>query len=315
MYTLPDMDLWKGRTDSLTDRDEFRIHQIVSDLHTTSTNNNTCGIIGFSCDEGVRRNKGRLGSKEAPNEIRKSLSSISWHGQSTGHLVDFGNIICEDRQLEAAQVELGSYVKKILTKNMLPVILGGGHETLYGHYLGIRSHVGPNASIGILNIDAHFDLRSYEEITSSGTMFKQILDNDPQANYLPIGIQRYGNTKKLFNTATSLKCSWIYEDELINEIPPNTEEKILNFMNQNDFIILTLCMDVINASEAPGVSAPSPFGLSGKIVRELIRKIASHGKMISFDICEVNPSLDDDNRTVKLAANLLNEVVMCVDRR
>ncbi|MFE4430873.1 arginase family protein, partial [Peribacillus butanolivorans] len=63
------------------------------------------------------------------------------------------------------------------------------------------------------------------------------------------------------------------------------------------------------------VSAPSSFGLSGKIVRELIRKITSHKKTISFDICEVNPSLDYDNRTVKLAANLINEVFMCVDRR
>ncbi|MBK5446156.1 MULTISPECIES: formimidoylglutamase [unclassified Peribacillus] len=314
MYEVPNMDLWKGRTDSLIDKDEFRIHQIVSDHSRTSTND-SCGIIGFSCDEGVRRNKGRLGSKEAPNEIRKSLSSLSWHGQSTDSLVDFGNIICENQQLEAAQAELGSHVEKILTKNMFPVILGGGHETFYGHYLGVRSHVGPNVKIGILNIDAHFDLRSYDQMTSSGTMFKQILDNDSQASYLPIGIQRYGNTKKLFNTATSLNCSWIYEEELVNEISNENEEKIQNFINQNDCIILTLCMDVINASEAPGVSAPSSFGLSGKIVRELIRKITSHKKTISFDICEVNPSLDYDNRTVKLAANLINEVFMCVDKK
>lgn len=128
MYALPNMDLWKGRTDSLIDKDEFRIHQIVKDNQTTSANN-TCGIIGFSCEEGVRRNKGRLGSKEAPNEIRKSLSSLSWHGQSAESLVDFGNIICENQQLEAAQAELGSHVEKILSKNMFPVILGGGHET------------------------------------------------------------------------------------------------------------------------------------------------------------------------------------------
>ncbi|WP_411739923.1 formimidoylglutamase [Peribacillus sp. S4] len=314
MYALPNMDLWKGRTDSLIDKDEFRIHQIVKDNQTTSANN-TCGIIGFSCEEGVRRNKGRLGSKEAPNEIRKSLSSLSWHGQSADSLVDFGNIICENQQLEAAQAELGSHVEKILSKNMFPVILGGGHETFYGHYLGIRSSVGPNAKIGILNIDAHFDLRSYEDITSSGTMFKLILDNDHQASYLPIGIQRYGNTKKLFDTATTLGCSWILEEELVDENSEENENKILNFINQHDYIILTLCMDVINASEAPGVSAPSSFGLSGKMVRQLIRKITSHTKTISFDICEVNPSLDCDKRTVKLAANLINEVFMCVERR
>lgn len=51
------------------------------------------------------------------------------------------------------------------------------------------------------------------------------------------------------------------------------------------------------------------------MVRQLIRKITSHPKTISFDICEVNPSLDNDNRTVKLAANLINEVFLCVERR
>ncbi|WP_285768476.1 formimidoylglutamase [Peribacillus sp. SI8-4] len=314
MYISPNMDVWKGRTDSLVDKDEFRIHQIVKGSQRASMNH-ACGIIGFSCEEGVRRNKGRLGSKEAPNEIRKALSSLSWHGQATDSLVDFGTIICEERQLEAAQAELGSHVEKILSKNMFPVILGGGHETFYGHFLGVRSQVGPNAKIGILNIDAHFDLRSYEEMTSSGTMFKQILENDHLTSYMPIGIQRFGNTKKLFNTADSLGCSWILEEDLMNEITDEIENKIQNFMNEHDSIILTLCMDVINASEAPGVSAPSPFGLSGKMVRQLIRNIISNRKTISFDICEVNPALDNDNRTVKLAANLINEVFMCVERR
>ena len=61
---------------------------------------------------------------------------------------------------------------------MTPIIFGGGHETAYGHYLGVRKYIGEDASLGIINIDAHFDLRPYDEQPSSGTMFKQILEHD-----------------------------------------------------------------------------------------------------------------------------------------
>ncbi len=74
--------------------------------------------------------------------------------------------------------------------------------------------------------------------------------------------------------------------------------------------MLTLCTDVLNAAFAPGVSAPSPFGLTPMAVRALIRTVASHEKALSFDICEVNPAVDENGRTVKLGAYLTNEAIM-----
>ena len=75
-------------------------------------------------------------------------------------------------------------------------------------------------------------------------------------------------------------------------------------------LVLTLCMDVLEADAAPGVSAPSPFGLHPKVVRSIIRKVVGNSKTISFDIAEVNPTLDPDGRTVKLGAAFVNEAIM-----
>ena len=88
---------------------------------------------------------------------------------------------------------------------MTPIILGGGHETAYGHYLGVRNYIGKEAKLGIINIDAHFDLRPYNEQPSSGTMFRQILEQDENSSYLVLGIQRYGNTQALFDKADELE--------------------------------------------------------------------------------------------------------------
>ena len=97
-------------------------------------------------------------------------------------LVDVGNIECLKTHLEQAQQQSGDAVTDLLTKEMTPIILGSGHETAYGHYLVVRKFISKDTSLVIINNDAHFDLRSYDEQTSSGTMFKQILDNDKKSH-------------------------------------------------------------------------------------------------------------------------------------
>lgn len=296
--------VWRGRIDHETEWTSFRYHQIVKNSGAKKTG---CVLIGFSCDEGVRRNKGRTGAKEGPDAIRAALANIAWRLPKGSYLSDAGNIVCVGEHMEAAQQKLGEAVKENLEKGRTPVILGGGHETLYGHYLGARAFLGEEKKLGIINIDAHFDLRPYEPQPSSGTMFRQILENDSNVGYLALGIQRYGNTESLFQKAAELGCEFIYEDEMEEE---NVAEAIASFIEQHDAVILTLCMDVIDAAAAPGVSAPSPFGIDPKLVRAIIRQAVANTKTISFDIAEVNPSLDPDGRTVKLGAAFVNEAIM-----
>jgi formiminoglutamase len=282
----------------------------ITELATSSNASRTFGLIGFKCDEGVKRNKGRVGAAEGPDHIRQSLAKLPCHLPSQTELVDAGDVICESTDMEAAQSQLGSAVARILESKAIPIILGGGHETLYGHYLGIRKSIGPKARLGIINIDAHFDMRPYENETSSGTMFKQILDEDQSCGYLCVGIQKQGNTKALFETAERSKVDYILEEDLSLYEMDETKRRINEFAKENDYIMLTLCTDVIDSAYAPGVSAPSPFGLDPKLVRAIIRHIVSNEKILSFDISEVNPSLDENNKTVTLAGHLINEVLL-----
>lgn len=308
MYTLPDQQYWSGRIDSEEDRDSFRLHQVVAlkEIEKLAANESAFGIVGFECEEGVRRNKGRLGAASAPNKIRQFLSSLPYNLEKP--LIDTGNVACEGQELEKAQGELGNHINKLYGSSCFPIILGGGHETLYGHYLGARKHIGPDASLGIINIDAHFDMRD-DPIPSSGTMFRQILEQDPNAGYLCIGIQEFGNTKSLFRTAERLGCTYILEEDIEDNNFLHTFSQIDEFAAKYDYIILTLCTDCIIAYAAPGVSAPSPLGLDPKTVKVLLRYIAAKDNLLSFDISEVNPLYDENDRTVRLAAYLLAEVM------
>ncbi|HBT71152.1 MAG TPA: formimidoylglutamase, partial [Lysinibacillus sp.] len=59
----------------------------------------------------------------------------------------------------------------------------------------------------------------------------------------------------------------------------------------------------------PGVSAPSPFGLDPSTVRTILQKVTAHPHTHSFDVCEVNPLLDENGRTVKLGAYFVYEAL------
>lgn len=297
---------WSGRVDERAKGK--RIHQVVEvktieELETSKTR--AFGIVGFECEEGVRRNKGRLGAAKAPNVIRKQMGSIPYHANKE-NLVDIGNVVCAGDRLEEAQEELGNHVAALIKHNYTPIILGGGHETFYGHYLGVRKALGLNKKIGLINLDAHFDLR-VDDVPSSGTMFRQILESDDNASYLCVGLQKLGNTEQLFETAEQYGVEYIYE----TEIAPlkETFSTISKFAAQHDAVIYTICTDVINQAFAPGVSAPAPFGLHPDTVRAITKHVVGQENFLSFDVSEVNPLLDVADKTSRLMGYVIAEVL------
>jgi formiminoglutamase len=272
-------------------------------------------LLGFASDEGVRRNKGRTGAAAAPAVIRKMCANFPVHFDEHV-LVDAGDIVCEGHQLETAQEALSATVNCILKEGYLPVLVGGGHEIAYAHERGIRRFTGNTEQLGIINFDAHFDLREPDENgPSSGTGFFQIAEDRAATglpfHYLALGIQQNSNTRKLFQTAENLGAEYLqaslfqlkYRDQLLGAIQA--------FIKRTDKIYLTTCMDVFASPYAPGVSATAYNGLvPDALFLDCYRTVLRSGKLAGTDIAEVNPSLDQDNRTAKLAASLVYEIVM-----
>jgi len=211
--------------------------------------------------------------------------------------------------LEESQDELASLVTMIMKHGYFPIILGGGHEVSFGAYKGVfRSHGNDKPEIGIINFDAHFDLRDYSEGASSGTPFLQIADlcsSNIKFNYLCLGIQAHVNTRNLFKKAMELNVSFVQGDELTENDVPQIKILIQNFLKETDSIYLTIDLDVFDMTDAPGVSAPAMPGADKRVVLKLLKTILESGKVAACDIAEMNPRFDVDNRTAKLAAYLV----------
>lgn len=320
MYAPTDKHSWTGRIDSNEGDLGQRWHQKVKliDLSTEkipSLKKEVLGIVilGFKCDEGVRRNKGRTGAAEGPEALRKACSNHANHFHENTLLFDGGNVICIDGDLESAQSELRSYISKIRSSGYYPFVFGGGHEVAYPHFMGIIDSFPKNKSIGIINIDAHFDLRIPEERASSGTPFYQISEECTSLGlpfkYLCIGIQQSSNTQALFKRAIEHGVEYILSED-INDLTSEVYiSKIDQFIESIDYVYLTVCLDVFDISIAPGVSAPSVLGLKGEFMVKMLQKLMNSGKVISTDIAELNPSLDQNEMTAKLAAKLVYEII------
>lgn len=302
--------IWQGRFDG----DEALYHRIFQRVIPAQD----YGLIkpgdfvlhGFAVDEGVKRNKGRVGAKDAPDILRKNMANFPVVHPNF-QLLDFGNVSCEDSDLENTQDALSERVKTVLSNEAKSVVLGGGHEVTFAHYSGIRNAF-PGKKIGIINIDAHFDNREVvpEIGATSGTGFWQIA-KEGEIHSLHIGIQRNSNTLKLFDTAHHLGMNYILADEIFFENLPHIYQKIDELLAAVDVLYLTICMDVFNASIAPGVSALAYNGIfADAAFMHFYRHILKSPKLVAMDVAEVNPMYDIQERTARLAASLTNEWFM-----
>jgi formiminoglutamase len=266
-------------------------------------------LIGFASDEGVRRNKGRTGAAAAPAAIRKALGPLAFHLDRS--VTDAGDVAVSEGALEDAQARLGSVVSELLDAGHLTAVLGGGHETAYASYLGVSGSqvVQQGARLGVLNLDAHFDLRD-EPVPSSGTPFLQMARAEAAAGrqfrYAVAGISEANNTRALFDTAGHLGVQYLLDEDCGTD---RVREFVAPFLADIDVLYLTIDLDVLPAAVAPGVSAPAAFGVPLPVISAVCRQVAASGKLLHLDIAELNPAFDVDGRTARVAARLLDTLL------
>lgn len=291
--------------------------QLVNDLQIKEGQDSKIALLGYAFDAGVISNGGRSGAKDGPDSIRKMLGPLANHVNETTLVYDYGNIVVEDDDIDAAQLLMRDTIYTCLQENHLPVILGGGHDAAYPHFLGIQKHIETTGqTVGIINFDAHFDLRPLiDEKGHSGSPFLQIANQFSNSfNYLVLGIQKASNPKTLFETVSSLNCNFLEIEQFTIAHWDLVKNSITNFIGSVDKVYVTIDLDGFSSAYAPGVSAPSPIGFTPDIVWKALEEIIQSNKLLSVDIVELNPAYDPDNATARLGARCLEYIVRTMSR-
>ncbi|WP_194976690.1 formimidoylglutamase [Aquiflexum lacus] len=269
-------------------------------------------MLGYAGDEGVSRNQGRRGAANGPIAIRKMMAPMAFHLPNEPQIFDLGDIVTLDNNMEESHDLITETVSELLADKVFPVLLGGGHDLAFAHGRGILNHVKTKGEkLGIINLDAHFDLRALVNGQGhSGSPFFQLAKAYPSDfHYLCLGVQSAANPSSLFNTAKQLKVNWMEMEDFTLSNWENIVLVLNDFCNSVNKIYLSIDLDGFSSAYAPGVSAPSPMGFSPELAFKVFEWIAGSGKLISVDVVELNPEYDQDNTTARLAARCVEFVL------
>lgn len=263
-----------------------------------------CVIAGFPVDEGVRRNGGRAGAADGPVAIRAALRRLT---PDVANLEPFADLVRHTRDLgdvgptgtlDTDQGRLADLLAPHLAAGAFAIVLGGGHETAYGHFLArLRGDGEEAAPLRVLNWDAHPDVRPLQGgLGHSGSPFRQMLEHPvrPAARYVVAGLQPYA--------VAAAHLAYVGAHGAAHMAADLTPDRVAPLYEAERPTLVSFDLDAVDAAYAPGVSAPAVGGLDAATWLRAAYLAGRTPSVRSIDVVELAPSYDADGRTARLAA-------------
>ena len=288
-------------------------------------------LIGFPMDLGA----GRRGVDMGPSALR--IAGVAEKLTALGYIVkDSGDIdirIPEVTEIESPHLKylsqiteacttLATEVESALDHDEFPLVLGGDHSMAIGTIAGIAAHCKKKKKrLGVIWIDAHSDINT-PDTSPSGNIHGM-----PLAVSLGIGAKELTSIAGDFTKLAPHQVGIIGlrsvdegESKLLKKLKIETYTmtdldkhgvhriiaKMLTSMRAKvDHLHVSFDLDSVDPTVAGGVGTPVPGGLTYREAHLIMEAIADTGYMSSFEIAEVNPILDDRNKSAEFAAGLI----------
>lgn len=210
----------------------------------------------------------------------------------------------EEETLEESHQKLEKQVCEILKKGGVPFVVGGGNDESYPNASALLSCY---KKVGVVNIDAHFDVRPLLEggRAHSGSPFRQLLEDE-----------RFDGSQFAEFAAQGNQCSNQHAQYLhqkhaqvlwLKDIQPNAQNHFRELLNnlsaKNEAVFVSFDLDSVRGADAPGVSCPGVRGLSAEEALQMCRDAGENPRVKLFDLSEFNPTVESD-RTGRLVATM-----------
>lgn len=295
-------------------------------------------IIGFPMDLGAERRGVSMG----PTALR--IAGIQRLLEGLGYEVrDCGDIPVEIRERQEVQNPKLKYVDEVLRKTSLlatavkdsldrgrfPLAMGGDHTVSIGSLAGLSAYCRAGGlRPGVIWIDAHADMND-PQTTPSGNIHGMSLavslgfGHEPLTNLMGfspklepentflVGVRSIDQDERKVIRKAGIPVYTMTEIDR-RGIAGVIEEILTSLMDQVDCIHVTFDVDAVDPSVAQGVGTPVQGGLTYREAHLIMETVAECGKLGSMDVAEINPTLDDRNRTAILSAEI---VASCLGKR
>ncbi|MFK7759390.1 MAG: formimidoylglutamase [Phycisphaerales bacterium] len=246
-------------------------------------------LVGIPDDTGVKLNSGRHGASEGPSAFRKALSRMGVadpHGFDWPTVFDAGDIEVVADDLHATHQRVTTAVSAILDLGLFPIAIGGGHDLTFPFVRAVAEHFG---TLNGVYFDPHLDVREQD---GSGMPFRKLLETKAASELHLHGFDPLSNTAE--------HTSWFESHG--GKIHKKQSAADFQWPASDTFVSLDL--DVIDASHAPGVSAMNPCGWSAREAADWVFLAGKNERVRCFDIMELSPPNDHLDRTSRLATHM-----------
>ncbi|WP_348262306.1 arginase [Telmatobacter sp. DSM 110680] len=288
-------------------------------------------VLGVPLDMGASRRGVDMG----PSAMR--VAGLEARLESLGHHVSDGGNVAVDiaetqnfgnpnarylKQIADTCTRTAAAVSKALEEGMTPLVLGGDHSIAVGSVSGVSDfYRRQNQKIGVLWIDAHSDINTPDTSPSGnvhGMPLAALLGLGPDLltniggfapkiapeNTVLIGVRDIDSAER-----ANIRRAGIGEVYTMRDIDERgmravMEEALRAAGRGTAGYHVSLDMDWIDPEDAPGVGTPVRGGATYREAHLAMEILADHGRMLSFEIVEVNPVIDEHNRTADLAVEL-----------
>jgi agmatinase len=288
---------------------KFPIH---TDLETLSAD---VAILGIPWDEGVGY---RPGARFGPRSLREYSTRFSFHERGVRkrgywdienrkrYLEEIRLVDCGDQDVLYLKVEetflaATESVGKILLRKAFPVILGGDHSITFPVVRAFRIY----KPLHIIHLDAHLDYNDSIEgvLLANGNPIKRVSEFDFVGEIIQVGMRGIRAREDAHQDSLSRGNKII----TITDFRRRGIEEVLRQIPDGGNLYVTIDIDVLDPSIAPGTSSPEFDGMTYGEIKDLLTRIASHGKVVGFDLVEVNPFLDAVGLTQSAAVMIILE--------
>jgi agmatinase len=291
---------------------------ILFELINRNETPNDVNFVIFGVPSEATSTSSRAGAKEGPSAIRKGFQYFSLLTEKgidifQKNIVDIGNVEVYPTLMEETMGAIEDTILLIHAANSsvpaVPIALGGDHFITYPI---VRTLLKISPKFGLIIFDAHVDLYDmwlYKEKYSHATVFHRILElpSVEKNDLLFIGTRDvdYEEAEFLKSNSINYVPSYSLPQENFESF---IQEKLESFHDHNiENLYISIDMDALDPSIAPGTGYPIPGGLSYRQLWHCLQMIAREFKVIGFDVVEVCPTYDPSEITAITAARIITE--------
>ncbi len=251
-----------------------------------------------------------IGCEKAGNEVLKFLREIP--STESGKPIDVRLLDLEEIHLDNSDLELNN---NLIYKNSLnffktqpkTIFLGGDHSVSYSLGKAFLDNCKSQGSEPCLIVfDAHADcMPSMKEPTHEEWLRKLVEKGFPTKNILLVGARTIWQEEIKFLKEKGIRT--ISMNQFVENLQ-DTCEIIMEFSNRKELYV-SIDIDFIDPVFAPGTGYREPGGLSSRDFLYLIQRMNKIKNLRGVDIVEINPDKDEENKTIKLGAKILAEII------